>query len=681
MKKWIRPELDRKIVREIAEQYDIPVFTAMLLTIRGITDKDSIERYFDMSGKLGDPFSIKDMDKAVKRIKTAVMLGQKICVYGDYDCDGVTSAALLYSYLQSAAADVICYIPDRNSEGYGMNTGAVDKLKEQGVELIVTVDNGISAIDEIFYAGKLGIDVVVTDHHKPREVLPNAAAVVDPHRPDDTSGFKDYCGAGLALMLAAALEGDDFIITENYSDLAAFGTIADLVPLCGENRMIVKTGLLHIRNSERQGIVSLIEQAQIDKINAGNVAFKLAPRINAAGRLGSPYDALELLLTEDEDTAGRIAAELGALNTERQSIENRIFEEIVRMLEKDPELSYYRVLVVSSAGWNPGVIGIAASKVTEKYGKPCIIISEDGDVCKASARSIPEFSIVDAIFACSELLEKFGGHPMAAGLSIKKERINDFRKMINDYADALPEMPLMPVKIDCNLNPDTIVIDMVHQLRAFEPFGYGNPKPVFGITNMKLEKIMPLSGGKHLKLIVSRGKSRLSLVRFSVTPEEFPYPEGCTLDFAVMIDVSIYQQKEYLSLVVKEIIPSGFDAEKEMKEVQLYEQYLRGIISPDLSDKYPTREEFAAVYLYIKKNPYKLYTIDSVLTSLSPLRLGAFKLLAILDILKELRLISYSRSADELTVSICAGAGKADLQSSGIYKRLKEDTDYAGKKS
>ena len=253
--------------------------------------------------------------------------------------------------------------------------------------------------------------------------------------------------------------------------------------------------------------------------------------------------------------------------------------------------------------------------------------------------------------------------------------------MINDYADALPEMPLMPVKIDCNLNPDTIVIDMVHQLRAFEPFGYGNPKPVFGITNMKLEKIMPLSGGKHLKLIVSRGKSRLSLVRFSVTPEEFPYPEGCTLDFAVMIDVSIYQQKEYLSLVVKEIIPSGFDAEKEMKEVQLYEQYLRGIISPDLSDKYPTREEFAAVYLYIKKNPYKLYTIDSVLTSLSPLRLGAFKLLAILDILKELRLISYSRSADELTVSICAGAGKADLQSSGIYKRLKEDTDYAGKKS
>lgn len=681
MKKWIRAELDKAKVKEISQKYDLPVFTAMLLVIRGITDEKNIENFFDNSGTLADPFGIKDMDKAAERIRTAVMKGEKICVYGDYDCDGVTSAALLYSYLQSVSADVVCYIPDRNSEGYGMNIGAVDKLKEQGVELIVTVDNGISAADEISYAGRLGIDVVVTDHHKPRDILPNAAAVVDPHRLDDTSGFKDYCGAGLALMLAAALEGDDFIINENYSDLAAFGTIADLVPLCGENRRIVKAGLVHLKNSERQGMVSLIEESQIDKVNAGNVAFRLAPRINAAGRLGSPYDAFELLLTEDENAAREIAESLSALNTERQSIESRIFIDIVEMLEKDPELSYYRVLVVSGEGWNPGVIGIAASKVTEKYGKPCIIISEDGDVCKASARSIPGFSIVDAIFACSELLEKFGGHPMAAGLSIKREKIDDFRKMINDYADALPEMPLMPVKIDCNLNPDTIVIDMVHQLQAFEPFGYGNPKPVFGLTNMRLEKIIPLSGGKHLKLMVSRGSSRLSVMYFSVTPEEFPYPEGSMLDFAVSIDINIYQQKEYLSITAKEISPSGFDTEKAMREIQLYEQYLRGKICPELSDKYPAREEFAAVYLYIKKNPLRLYTIDSILTSLRPVQPGAFKLLAILDILRELKLINYSRSADVLSVSVCSGAAKVDLQNSLIYKKLKEDKDYAGKKS
>lgn len=679
MRKWIKAELDKTKVRELSQKYGLPVFTAMLLTIRGITEKEDIESFFDMSCGLSDPFELKDMDKAVERIKKAVTGGEKICVYGDYDCDGVTSAALLYSYLQSVFADVSCYIPDRGSEGYGMNIKAVDKLKEEGVELIVTVDNGISAIDEIFYAKSLGIDVVVTDHHKPQDILPNAVAVVDPHRLDDTSGFKDYCGAGLALMLAAALEGNSFAVCENYSDLAAFGTIADLVPLCRENRNIVKAGLLHIENSERQGILSLIEQAQIDKISAGNIAFRLAPRINAAGRLGSPYDALELLLTEDEDIAEDHAKALGALNSERQSIENRIFDDIMELLEKRPELTLDRVLVVSGEGWNPGVIGIAASRVSEKYGKPCIIISEDDEICKASARSIPEFSIVDAIFACSDLLEKFGGHPMAAGLSIKKEKIGELRRRINEYADSIPEMPLMPVKIDCNLNPDTIVVDMVHQLSAFEPFGYGNPKPVFGLTNMRLERIVPLSGGKHIKLVVSRGNARLNLVKFSVTPEEFPYPEGCELDFAVSLDINIYRQKEYLSFSIKDILPSSVNAEKEMREIQLYEQYKRKKPAPAIADKYPSREEFAAVYLYIKKNPRKKYTVDSILSAPGFAPIGAFRLLIILDVLRELELIDYSRTGDELNISIRSGAAKAELQSSGIYKKLKEDIDNARK--
>lgn len=673
MKKWILSDLDKNKVRELVSKYGLPTFTAMLLTIRGITSQKDIESFFDKECTLPDPYEIKDMDKAVKRIRDAVKDGERICVYGDYDCDGVTSTALLFSYLESMFADVLYYIPDRVKEGYGMNMDAVDHLHKQGVKLIVTVDNGISAIDEIYYAGTLGIDVVVTDHHTPQDVLPKACAVVDPHRLDDDSSFKDYCGAGLALMLAIALEDDSTSVIENYSELAAFGTIADLVPLSGVNRNIVSAGLRQIGNTDRRGITDLIDAAQIDKISAGNVGFRLAPRINAAGRLGSPYDALNLLLTEDEEESVSLAAKLSELNSKRQTIENEIFGAICEKLKKEKELTYDRVLVVSDKGWNPGVIGIVASRITDKYGKPCIIISEDDEICKASGRSVQGFSIVDAIFACSGYLEKFGGHPMAAGLSIKKENIGAFRRAINDYADKLDSMPLLPIKIDCNLNPETIVTDMVHQLSKFEPFGYGNPKPVFGINNMKLEKVIPLSGGKHIKLSVSRGNARLNFVRFSTTPEDFPYPEGSQLDFAVALDINVYQQKEYLSFSIRDIKPSGFDTEKAMLEIQLYDSYKKGVLSPALSDKYPSRDEFAAVYIYVKKAQRHKYTIDSILSALKSTTIGAFKLLIILDIMKELELIEYERAGDEIIITL-KDTPKVDLNSSNIYKRLKEDT-------
>ena len=294
MKKWSVSELDKKLAKNLVSLYDLPSFTAMMLTIRGITEKDDIERFFSPGTALDDPFSIKDMNKAVDKIKDAVIRYDKICVFGDYDCDGVTSTAILYSYLQSVFANVIYYIPDRNAEGYGMNKGAIDKLREQNVRLIVTVDNGISAIDEIAYANSFGIDVVVTDHHKPMDILPEAVAVVDPHRLDETCTFRDYSGAGLALKLITALEGDDAMILENYSDLAALGTVADIVPLTGENRDIVKSGIMNLANTERPGLSELIQIAGISDISTGAIGFKIAPRINAAGRLGNPYDALEL---------------------------------------------------------------------------------------------------------------------------------------------------------------------------------------------------------------------------------------------------------------------------------------------------------------------------------------------------------------------------------------------------
>lgn len=676
MKKWIPSELNKKRVKELAQQYGLPMFTAMLLVIRGITEKEEIERYFDMNSELSDPFLLKDMDKAVERIRTALDNYEKICVFGDYDCDGVTATALLYSYLESNGANVMYYIPDRTTEGYGMNRQAIEKLKGMDVGLIITVDNGISCIDEVQFAASLQMDVVVTDHHKPKDLLPHAVAVVDPHRLDDTSPFKDYCGAGIALKLAVALEGDSFSIIENYSELAAFGTIADLVPLTGENRTIVKAGLFRMENTERAGLSQLMEQAQISSVSAGNVAFRLAPRVNAAGRLGSAYDALSLLLTEDDEEATRLAETLSSLNVNRQSIENVIYEQACRMLDSHPELLLPRVIVLSSEEWNPGVVGIVSSRITEKYGKPSILIAENEELCKGSGRSVSGFSLVEAVNACSDLLEKCGGHPMAAGLSIRREKIGEFRRMINQYADKLEEMPLPALKLDCNLNPDTIVVDMVHQLQAFEPFGYGNSKPVFGINSMTLDKIIPLSNGKHIKLAVSRGNARLSFVKFSTTPEEFPYEEGSVLDFAVSLDINVFQQKEYLSFSIKDIRPAGFDSEAAMREIQLYESYRRGIVSKELLRQLPERKDFAAVYLFLKRHPRAVYSVDMLLYSLQGQLSGAFKLLMILDILKEQGLITYTKQCEQLRIGLVDVNVKVNLELSAGYQKLKEDIDH-----
>ncbi len=672
MKKWAVPNLDRVMVKKLQTLYGLPVFTSMLLTIRGMTQPEQIEAFFSQDNELDDPLLIKDMDKAVARIRQAVELEEKICVYGDYDCDGVTSTAILYSYLESLFADVMYYIPDRNEEGYGMNKGAVDKLHNAGVKLIITVDNGISAIDEIEYAGSFGIDVVVTDHHKPLDILPKAVAVVNPHRVDETYSFQDYSGAGLALKLIYALDDLNYSIIENYADLAALGTVADIVPLTGENRRIVKTGLFALQNTERPGFSQLVERAGISEINAGAIGFKLGPRINAAGRLGSPYDALELFLTEDEQIAAEKAEVLCSLNSERQSIEGEIMQDINRMVKEQPSLTENRVIVLSSPDWNAGVIGIVSSRITEKYGKPSIIISEDDGICKASGRSVAGFSLVDAIFECSSLLIKYGGHPMAVGFSIEKDNIGAFTRKINDYANRLPYMPLLTLNLDCRLNPGSIVLDMVSQLQRFEPFGCHNPKPVFGLSNMRLDRVTPVGGGKHLKLSVSREQARLTLMRFSMTPEEFPFCEGDVLDFAVSLDRNVYQGKESLTFYVKDMKISGFDTEAAMYGLQDYELYKAGIFVKEKHAQFPDRNAFAAVYRFLKASKQTVYPLD-VLSYRLGSQISLFCLMMILDIMNELHFIEYTRDGDVLTISMCNASGKTELNRSAIYRKLEEE--------
>ena len=678
MKQWIISGADREKVNMLIEQYGLPTLTAVLLSIRDITEKEKIEKFFSRETELSDPFLMKDMDKAVERIKSAVTAGEKICIYGDYDCDGITATTILYSYLESVFANVMYYIPDRNAEGYGMNTGAVEKLKNEGVQLIVTVDNGISAINEIDYANSLGIDVVVTDHHKTQDILPKAVAVVNPHRADDTSPYEDLCGAGIALKLAMAMEGEQFSIMENYGEIAAIGTVADLVPLTGENRTIVKAGLENIGNTERVGLSSLIEIAGIDTVNAGNIGFRIAPRINAAGRLGTTYDALRVFMTEDYDEAQQKAKILNELNAQRQSIELDIFNEICDYIKINPEYSYDRVIVVSSENWNAGVIGIVSSRVTELFGKPSIVISESGEICKGSGRSVLGFSIVDAVFACSEYLEKYGGHPMAMGFSIKKENIEPFRKAINAYANKIDKMPLSTVKIDCKLNPEKIFPEMVHEIQEFEPFGYGNSKPVFALCEMRLDKIIPLKEGKHLKLAVSRNNARLNIMKFSTTVDEFPYSEGDILDFAVSLETNVYQGRENISFNVKDIKLSGVSNERIMYSLQEYDKYKSGVLSDKILKILPTRENFAVVYKYILSTKKKYYFIDSMLYKIHNVEINAFKLLMILEILSERGLIEYEREFDRLKISVVDIKVKVNLQASPIYIKLKEDISHVG---
>ena len=488
IRNWeVRP-LDKDRAAALAQAYNIPFFLAMLLNIRGVDRSEEIEAFLGAGAPLSDPFLLKDMDRAAERITRAIDAMEKIAVYGDYDADGVTSTAMVYSYLETRGADVMFYIPQREGEGYGMNIAAVEHLASLGVTLIITVDNGISSIREVERAKALGVDVVVTDHHRPQETLPAAVAVVDAYRKDDESPCKDFSGAGIAFKLLMALEegaGDLDDLLETYGDLAAIGTIGDVVPLTGENRTLVNAGLRLLSESERPGVRALLTDSGFTgrQLTATNVAFTLVPRINATGRMGAPERAVRLLTSVDDGEAARLSAEICADNEERRRVEAAISEAAFADIEARG-LSEDRVIVVDGAGWHHGVIGIVASRITDRFGKPCIVISRGESEAKGSGRSVEGFSLFEAICACGDLLIKYGGHPMAAGVTLLGDRIDAFRAAINAYAaEKFPQMPAQTVTLDCKLNPAALSVAMVESLRRLEPFGNGNPQPVFGLYN------------------------------------------------------------------------------------------------------------------------------------------------------------------------------------------------------
>ena len=676
LRKWeVRP-LDKECAAAFAQTYGVPFFLAMLMNIRGLDDAAHLREFLGEGEPLSDPFLLKDMDKAAARITRAVDNMEKIAVYGDYDADGVTSTAMLYSYLETRGADVIFYIPQREGEGYGMNMGAVEYLKEQGVSLIVTVDNGISSVQEVARANELGIDVVVTDHHRPQEILPDAVAVVDAYRPDDTSPYKHFSGVGIAFKLLMALEdgaGDVEDLLEAYSDLAAIGTIGDIVPLTGENRTLIRAGLERLSQSDRPGVQALLENAGIagKALTSTNVAFTLVPRINATGRMGAPERAVRLLISGYEEEAEVLSEEICADNEERRRVEAEIAEAAFADIEAKGYMKD-RVVVVDGENWHHGVIGIVASRVTERCGKPCMIISRGETEAKGSGRSIEGFSLFEAICACGDLLIKFGGHPMAAGITLKPENIEAFRKRINQYAaEHFPQMPTQTVTLDCKLNPAALSVSMAQSLTQLEPFGNGNPQPVFGLFNMELSNVTPVGGGGHLRLTLEKNGAVITAMRFNTKPEELPYHIGDKIDLAVQLEAREFRGQPSLTVIVRDMKFAAFNTEKNIASLASFEKWQRGEVlsAEDKNRLYPDRACLAAIYRALRTvNGKETDQVRFVSQFGKDMTLGLFK--TALLVFEERGLVHSEIADDTFTATLIETSGKTDITRSPVLLAL-----------
>lgn len=676
LRKWeVRP-LDKERAAAFAQTYGVPFFLAMLMNIRGLDDAAHLREFLGEGEPLSDPFLLKDMDKAAARITRAVDNMEKIAVYGDYDADGVTSTAMLYSYLETRGADVIFYIPQREGEGYGMNIGAVEYLKEQGVSLIVTVDNGISSVQEVARANEFGIDVVVTDHHRPQEILPDAVAVVDAYRPDDTSPYKHFSGVGIAFKLLMALEdgaGDVEDLLEAYSDLAAIGTIGDIVPLTGENRTLIRAGLERLSQSDRPGVQALLENAGIagKALTSTNVAFTLVPRINATGRMGAPERAVRLLISGYEEEAEVLSEEICTDNEERRRVEAEIAEAAFADIEAKGYMKD-RVVVVDGENWHHGVIGIVASRVTERCGKPCMIISRGETEAKGSGRSIEGFSLFEAICACGDLLLKFGGHPMAAGITLKSENIEAFRKRINQYAaEHFPQMPTQTVTLDCKLNPAALSVSMAQSLTQLEPFGNGNPQPVFGLFNMELSNVTPVGGGGHLRLTLEKNGAVITAMRFNTKPEELPYHIGDKIDLAVQLEAREFRGQPSLTVIVRDMKFAAFDTEKNIASLASFEKWQRGEVlsAEDKNRLYPDRACLAAIYRALRMvNGKETDQVRFVSQFGKDMTLGLFK--TALLVFEERGLVHSEIADDTFTAALIETSGKTDITRSPVLLAL-----------
>ncbi|MBR3149327.1 MAG: single-stranded-DNA-specific exonuclease RecJ [Eubacterium sp.] len=665
-KKWVVRRADKERVTALSEKFNIDPFIAYMLVARGMEDDLTVSKFLSSSFETVSPFNFADMEEAAFAIGEAVDFGEKICVYGDYDCDGVTSTALLVSYLRSEGADVFAYIPDRECEGYGLNKNAIDVISKKGASLIITVDNGISAIDEAEYIYSLGMRLVITDHHQLAEKLPKAEAVINPHREDNDLQFREYCGVGVAYKLICAMhEGDDAELLDKYIDLVAIGTIADVVPLLGENRSFVKLGLRKINENPRNSLVPFRNTANGKAFSANDIAYQLCPRINAIGRLGKAIDAVDFLLSEDKAECEEKYSFLTEQNAERQAVEKSILDSIDEKIKRNPKLISDRIIVIAGDGYHHGVIGIVASHILERYGKPTFVIGIDEEgVARGSARSVSGFNIYEAINACSDVLIKFGGHPLAAGITLDADKIDEFRRRINAFAHgAYDVMPAPELVIDCKLSPHYLSLDLVDNISILEPFGADNPSPIFGVYNMKVVQITPLSEGKHARLELEKKGKRIRVAKFGSSPESLPYKVGDKINVALRVSKNLYGGKTYLSLQAVDICLYGIDDDRYFKEKNDYENY-RVSRKADRS-LYPDRNTCALIYKYLKSNDGYDYSLDDLYFRLQKDVTYGQLMLAVKAFIQA-GLITYDGG-----ININSTTGKVDLEATQALSTLK----------
>lgn len=667
-KKWIVSSCDKDVAASIAESCGIAPFAAYILCLRGYSDEYAVDSFL-YDAEIADPYILPDMEKAVASIREAIACGKHITIFGDYDTDGVTATALLYMYLKSKGANVDFYIPDRTLEGYGLNEEAIYTLKEKGTEFIITVDNGISAIKEAKLTKDLGIDLVITDHHRPGEVLPEALAVVDPYREDYDGEFKQWAGVGVAFKLASALEdGEDEAILSEYADIIALGTIADVVPLKGENRILVRRGIELINSNKNIGITALKESAAAGRINSISAAFLLAPRLNAAGRMGSANRALELLITNSKENAKALSDEICLANEIRKKEENDIGAAVLEQISENPSIGYSRVIVADGENWHQGVIGIVASRISSLFGKPAIIISKDNGVAKGSGRSIEGFSLYDALSEVKDVLLKFGGHTLAAGMTLPTENIELFREKINEYAET--KEPVFPtLRLDCKLNPSTLSLDLLKALTVLEPCGAENSQPLFGLYNMQITSIQSVGNGRHLKLNLRRENSNMTAMYFSMPITEFIFSQNDYVDLAVRLDKNEYMGETKLCVHVKNIRFAGANDDEVLCGQYLYEKFKRGenLTNEEIEKLRPERALQEQLYRYIREKGACFADAEMLCKRLS---LEADKIAAIkvaLDVFYEMSLIEYTQDSKKV---IPTSGIKADLNNSEILLSL-----------
>ena len=671
-KKWIVRSGNKEDATMFAEKLGVSTYAALIASTRGINTIDGAREFFGLNERKSvDPMDFPDMYAAVKRIQKALDEFERIAVYGDYDADGVTSTALLYSYLEMQGADVVYYVPNRHTEGYGLSYEAIDKLSMMGVKLIITVDNGISAVAEAKYIRELEMELIVTDHHLPSEALPQAVAVVDPHRTDCNLKFKDYAGVGVAYKLICALEGEENGITDSFVDLVTVGTVADVMPLIKENRELVRRGVNMLADSDRIGIQALIEAAGLGsrKMTSTSVAFGICPRINAAGRMGSADRAIRLLLSDDYDEAMLLAQEINDENVTRQQTEQDILIQAVEQISKNPEWQYQNVLVVAGEGWHDGVVGIVASRLVEKYGKPTLVITIDGDDAKGSGRSIEGFNLYDAISHCSGCLTHFGGHTLAAGIGLKAADIDTFRTAINDYSDTI-EMPFPVQNIDFKLNPACVNTEMLETVEQLEPFGAGNPQPIFGLYNMTVTDIQPIGNGKHLRVVLERNGVSLQTVKFRTVQAEFPFVRGDVVDAAVGLEPNEYLGQIRVSILLKNIKLHDMVEDDLFSSMRDFSLLMRGRSDGfDPSLLIPQRETTAAVYRFIRSVGRWNYDTETLCHRLDIWAEDYGQVAVAIESMLEMGVL---RRDENSGLSVPKTSEKVNLQDAPVLRRLRE---------